>query len=52
MNGSILINMWFRQAIRKAFDIWSAAVPLDFTEVSNQDESADIKIKFASGSHG
>jgi len=41
-----------QQAIRKAFDIWSTAAPLDFIEVSNHDESADIKIKFASGSHG
>jgi hypothetical protein len=38
-------------AIRKAFDTWSAVVPLDFTEVSSNDPSADIKIKFASGNH-
>ncbi|KAI6237211.1 hypothetical protein M3Y95_00241300 [Aphelenchoides besseyi] len=41
-----------RQALRKAFDTWSAATPLDFTEVSANDETADIKIKFAAGSHG
>uniref|UniRef100_A0A915DHH1 Peptidase metallopeptidase domain-containing protein n=1 Tax=Ditylenchus dipsaci TaxID=166011 RepID=A0A915DHH1_9BILA len=40
------------RAIRKAFDTWSAVTPLSFTEVSPNDDSADIKIKFASGSHG
>lgn len=42
----------FRKAIRKAFDVWSAVTPLDFTELGNHDESADIKIKFGSGNHG
>ncbi|KAE9547659.1 hypothetical protein FO519_009128, partial [Halicephalobus sp. NKZ332] len=41
-----------KKAIRKAFDTWSGVVPLDFTEVGSNDESADIKIKFASNSHG
>lgn len=40
------------KAIRKAFDTWSAVTPLEFVEVPSHDDSADIKIKFASGSHG
>uniref|UniRef100_A0AC34FEU9 Peptidase metallopeptidase domain-containing protein n=1 Tax=Panagrolaimus sp. ES5 TaxID=591445 RepID=A0AC34FEU9_9BILA len=41
-----------KKAMRRAFDTWSAVVPLDFTEVSSRDESADIKVQFASSSHG
>ncbi|CAD5232233.1 unnamed protein product [Bursaphelenchus xylophilus] len=40
------------RAIRKAFDVWSEVSPLDFTETSNHNENADIKIKFASRNHG
>uniref|UniRef100_A0A914D5R0 Peptidase metallopeptidase domain-containing protein n=1 Tax=Acrobeloides nanus TaxID=290746 RepID=A0A914D5R0_9BILA len=40
------------KAIRHAFRTWSEVVPLDFTEVSRGDESADIKIKFAAQNHG
>ncbi|CAD5222899.1 unnamed protein product [Bursaphelenchus okinawaensis] len=40
------------RAIRKAFDNWSEVSPLDFTETSNHNENADIKIKFASRNHG
>jgi hypothetical protein len=40
-----------RRAMRRAFDTWSEVVPLQFTEVSSG-ESADIKIQFASTSHG
>lgn len=42
----------FREAIRKAFDMWSEASPLEFTEVSPSDSSADIKVRFASSDHG
>uniref|UniRef100_A0A914QM46 Peptidase metallopeptidase domain-containing protein n=1 Tax=Panagrolaimus davidi TaxID=227884 RepID=A0A914QM46_9BILA len=41
-----------KKAMRRAFDTWSAVIPLDFTEVSSRDESADIKVQFASSSHG
>lgn len=42
----------FRRAMSKAFRTWSEVVPLDFTEVSDRDENADIKVRFAPGNHG
>ena len=42
----------FREAIRKAFDMWSEVVPLDFTEIPEASSDADIKIGFKTGEHG
>ncbi|KAK0413099.1 hypothetical protein QR680_006597 [Steinernema hermaphroditum] len=41
-----------RTAIKRAYNVWAAVAPLDFVELRDNDESADIKIKFAGGSHG
>uniref|UniRef100_A0A1I8AU38 ZnMc domain-containing protein n=1 Tax=Steinernema glaseri TaxID=37863 RepID=A0A1I8AU38_9BILA len=41
-----------KTAIRRAYNVWAAVAPLDFVELRDNDESADIKIKFAAGSHG
>lgn len=41
-----------KTALKKVFEKWSEVVPITFTETGAQDESADIKIKFAKGSHG
>uniref|UniRef100_A0A914P2Z2 Peptidase metallopeptidase domain-containing protein n=1 Tax=Panagrolaimus davidi TaxID=227884 RepID=A0A914P2Z2_9BILA len=37
--------------MRKAFDTWSEVIPLTFSQASSG-QSADIKIEFASSSHG
>lgn len=34
------------------FEKWAEIVPIKFTQVDGKDSSADIKIKFAKGSHG
>uniref|UniRef100_A0A914Q5E9 Peptidase metallopeptidase domain-containing protein n=1 Tax=Panagrolaimus davidi TaxID=227884 RepID=A0A914Q5E9_9BILA len=38
------------KALREAFDIWSSQIPREFKEVQNEN-SADIKIKFVTGQH-
>ena len=40
-----------RDLVRQAFGLWAAQAPLQFTEVSNENE-ADILIGWATGEHG
>lgn len=39
-----------REVLRQAFDVWSAVVPLDFTEVATAQE-ADMVLGFGEGDH-
>ncbi|TKR89027.1 hypothetical protein L596_013188 [Steinernema carpocapsae] len=41
-----------KTAIARAYNVWSEVAPLDFVALSDGDNSADIKIKFAARSHG
>ncbi|CAN0921801.1 Metalloendoproteinase 4-MMP [Linum grandiflorum] len=41
-----------REAFGRAFQRWSAVIPLSFTEVEEEDGFADVKIGFYSGDHG
>ncbi|KAH7730892.1 Matrixin family protein [Aphelenchoides avenae] len=41
-----------RLALRHAFGVWSQVVPLNFTELPDADEEADIRVAFCTGSHG
>ena len=42
----------FREVIRKAFDLWSEVIPLNFIEICATSSTADIKIGFATEYHG
>ena len=42
----------FREIIRKAFDLWSEVLPLNFIEIPATNSTADIKIGFGTKDHG
>jgi hypothetical protein len=42
----------FREVIRKAFDLWSEVIPLNFIEIPAISSTADIKIGFGTREHG
>ena len=42
----------FRGVIRKAFDMWSEVIPLNFIEIPATSSTADIKIEFGTREHG